>query len=160
MTQGDTNIKTTWKVSKARFKLEHVRSVEGSWTGFYKVTGGSVHYTETETGNCTYEIDSTFPLLKTMPKNRISTPLALTRSLTGHDTYDGDVDPTKKWTIFESCTENDEPLAQERTVNVPDLFSTGEKSGRIGRAMKGKFTYKDEAPSFKRTSTYSWSLHK
>ena len=47
---------------------------------------------------------------------------------------------------------------RDRTVNVPDLFSTGEKSSKIGRAMTGKFVYRDDAPSFDSTTTYKWTL--
>ena len=156
---GNT-VTTTWTIKKARFKLIHVRSVEGSWNGFYKVTGGEVAYKEVETGSCAYTLDSSFSLVKYMPKSRTTTPLALTRSLTGHDTYDGDITPTRRWTIIEQCQEGEDTVAQQKTIKVGDLFSTGEKSGTIGRAMKGRYTYVDDAPYGKSTDTFTWSLHR
>src|SRR5690349_8456263 len=79
-TEGNT-VKTTWTVSGARFKLVHVRSVEGSWTGFYSVTAGSVAFKQVETGVCGYTLEQKFALKSSLPKSKVSTPLALTRSL-------------------------------------------------------------------------------
>ena len=39
-TRGNT-VKETWMIKGVRFKLEHVRFVENTWTGFYKVTAGT-----------------------------------------------------------------------------------------------------------------------
>ena len=48
---GQTN-KESWTIKNVRFRLEHVRFVENTWTAFYKVTGGTVMFSETESCMC------------------------------------------------------------------------------------------------------------
>src|SRR3954471_6832752 len=50
----------SWTIKGARFKLEHVRFVENTWTGFYRVAAGTVTFSETETGSCGYSVQKTF----------------------------------------------------------------------------------------------------
>jgi hypothetical protein len=155
-TDGST-YKASWSIAGARFKLVHIRSVEGSWTGFYVVTAGSVTYSESKSGPCSYELSEKFALKPAMPSSRVSTPLALTRSLTGHDTYGGMIQPKKHWTVTETCTFPDqEPSTDQVRIDARNLFDTGSKSGKIGRAMKGRFVYKDDFNNS--TKAYRWSL--
>jgi hypothetical protein len=152
-----TTHKATWKISSVRFKLVHVRQAEGSWTGFYKVTGGHVSYAETQSGPCSWSVSDSFDLAPAMPKNNISTPLALQRSLTGHDTYDGTIQPRKRWNVTETCSyPGSEPTTDEFKFDIRNLFDTGSKAGKIGRAMKGRFVYKDDY--LNSTRTFVWSL--
>src|SRR6476469_5644990 len=65
-TRGKT-VRETWTINGVRFKLEHVRFVENTWTGFYKVAGGTVTFSESETGSCSYSVDRTFALRPAMP---------------------------------------------------------------------------------------------
>jgi hypothetical protein len=145
-----------WTIKDATFRLEHVRPAEGSWTGFYEVTKGTVAYRETETGPCTYSIDDEFALKPSMPKRTISTPFFMRRSLLSKETYDGRLDVTKKFRVAESCDYGDGAEVSFRTVEPPNFFDTGEARGKIGRALKGRFVYKDDFRNA--TTTWKWSL--
>jgi hypothetical protein len=154
-TRGNT-VKETWTIKGVRFKLEHVRFVENTWTGFYKVTAGTVTFFETETGACSYSLNKTFALRPAMPGRAISTPFYLERNMLGKDSYGGNIVPNVHWNVTESCPqEGGEPITQTMRVEPGNLFdSDSPASFRIGRAMKGSYKYKDDygATSFK------WSL--
>jgi hypothetical protein len=155
---GNT-VKSNWTISGARFRLAHVHYVEATWTGFYEVSGGTVTFEQSEIGNCGYSIKQTFALKGSLPSAKTTTPLFLERTMLGQDKYDGMLDPTKKWNVVESCSFPDQdPEIRQRAVAVPNLFNTGEKHGKIGRAMSGKFVYRDDAPYNSTTTTYKWSL--
>jgi hypothetical protein len=151
--------KVSWTVKDIRFKLIHARQAEGSWSGYYKITAGTVHYTETtqDGADCAYTIDDSFALRPAIPRNYPSTPFFMTRNLLGREYYDGVIDPAKKWTVTDVCT-SDDAAAQSptRTIDAPNLFNTGERRGRIGGSLTGKHVTKDEHTQS--TTTYKWSL--
>ena len=155
---GGSTHKVTWTISKVRFRLEHVRFAEGRfWTGFYKVTGGTVTYTDTKTGTCTHDLSEKFALAPAMPKRVIATPFHMNRYVGSKDFYGGYIDPNKHWTVLESCTYSEDDFgAEEQRIDVRNMFDTGSKRGRIGSALKGKYVYKDDRPVS--TTTYQWSL--
>jgi hypothetical protein len=147
-----------WTIKGVRFTLEHVRFVENTWTGFYKVTAGTVTFSETESGPCTYSLEKTFALRPAMPKRPISTPFFLERDMLGRDSYGGNVSPTIHWTTTETCTDPDggEPRTDAVRVDPDNLFdSRSPRSFRIGRAMKGTYKYRDGEYG---NLSYSWSL--
>jgi hypothetical protein len=155
-TRGNT-VKETWTIKGVRFKLEHVRFVENTWTGFYKVTAGTVTFSESETGSCSYSLDRTFALRPAMPKRVVSTPFYLERNMLGKDSYGGNIFPNVHWSVTETCPleGGGEPTTQTVRVEPGNLFdSDSPASFRIGRAMKGTYKYKDDYGS----STYKWSL--
>lgn len=155
--EGQTTYKASWSITGVRFKLVHVRSAEGSWTGFYNVTAGTVTYTESETGPCSYSVSDKFALKPAMPRPNPSTPLALTRSLLSRETYGGTIQPDKRWTVTETCAYPDQdPDTNEIKLEARNLFDTGGKNGKIGRAMKGRFVYEDDFAHS--TKTFKWSL--
>src|SRR5690348_397423 len=47
-------IKSQWNVSGVVLRLTKVQAFEGGFTGLYKVTRGTVTFSETETGTCSY----------------------------------------------------------------------------------------------------------
>src|SRR5215212_8732587 len=94
-----TTHKASWKITGARFKLVHVRSAEGSWTGFYKVTGGRVSYAESESGPCSFSLTDSFDLAPAMPTHNPSTPFYMQRSLLNRETYGGLIQPAKRWKV-------------------------------------------------------------
>jgi hypothetical protein len=155
---GQTN-KESWTIKDVRFKLEHVRFVENTWTGFYKVTGGAVTFSESESGPCSYSLDKTFALKPAMPKRPVSTPFFLNRNMLGRDSYGGNIVPNVHWNVTETCTYPDgsEPTTQTAHVEPGNLFdSRSPGSFRIGKAMKGRYTYKDDY--LKATTVFTWSL--
>jgi hypothetical protein len=46
--------------------------------------------------------------------------------------------------------------AEAQPEHARNLFDTGSKSGKIGRAMKGRYVYKDDY--LNSTKTFVWSL--
>lgn len=155
--EGETTHKASWTITGVRFKLVHVRSAEGSWTGFYNVTAGTVSYSESETGPCSFSVSDKFALKPVMPRPNPSTPLALTRTLTGHDNYGGTIQPNKRWKVTETCAyPEQDPYTNEIKLEARNMFDTGSKAGKIGRAMKGRFVYKDDFAHS--TRTFKWSL--
>jgi hypothetical protein len=150
--------KESWTIKGVRFTLVHVRFVENTWTGFYKVTAGTVTFSETQSGPCSYSLDKTFALKPAMPKRAVSTPFFLNRSMLGKDSYGGNIVPAIHWNVTETCTYPDggEPTTQTMRVEPGNLFdSSSPSSFRIGKAMKGRYSYKDGEYG---TTTYTWSL--
>jgi hypothetical protein len=155
-----TTVKESWTIKGVRFKLEHVRFVENTWTGFYKVTGGTVTFSERVTGDCTYSVDKTYALRPVMPKRPISTPFFLNRDMLGRDTYGGNITPNLRWNVTQTCTDpaGGEPTTEPVRVEqgrLFDTFGTGSRRFRIGKAMKGTYRYDDGEYG---TTTYKWSL--
>jgi len=153
-----TTVKESWTIKGVRFKLEHVRFVENTWTGFYKVTGGTVTFSERVTGDCTYSVDKTYALRPVMPKRPISTPFFLERDMLGRDSYGGNVSPKIHWNTTETCPDPDggEPRTDTVRVEPGNLFdSRSPRSFRIGRSMNGTYKYRDGEYG---NLSYSWSL--
>ncbi|MEA2496302.1 MAG: hypothetical protein QOJ29_4213, partial [Thermoleophilaceae bacterium] len=155
--KGGTTHTITWTIKGVRFELVHVRSAEGSWTGFYNVAAGKVSYVDKETGTCGYTLTEKFALAPAMPKHNPSTPFYMTRSMLSRENYGGNLEPKKRWTIFEACSYPDQdPEARQLTVTPRNMFDTGSKAGKVGRALSGKYVYKDDF--VQSTTTYKWSL--
>jgi hypothetical protein len=155
---GQTN-NESWTIKSVRFRLEHVRFVENTWTGFYRVTGGTVTFSETESGPCTYSLQKTFALKPAMPKRAISTPFFLTRNMLGRDSYGGNIVPAVHWNATETCTYPDggEPTTDTKRIEPGNLFdSRSPSSFRIGKSMKGTYKYFDDY--LKATTVFKWSL--
>jgi hypothetical protein len=156
-TEGETTHKASWTVKNVRFKLVHVRFVENTWTGYYNVSAGTVTYSQSETGPCSYSLQETFALKPAMPKNNPSTPFYMTRNMLGRDYYDGIVDPAKRWNVTETCNYPDQDQYTNTVkLEVGNLFDSGEKHFKIGKAMKGRYSYKDDY--LHATRTWTWSL--
>jgi hypothetical protein len=155
--EGQTTYRASWSITGVRFKLVHIRSAEGSWTGFYNVAAGTVSYSESETGPCSYSVTDKFALKPAMPRPNPSAPLALTRSLLSRETYGGTIQPDKRWNVTETCAyPEQDPSTNEVKLEARNLFDTGGKNGKIGRAMKGRYVYKDDFAHS--TKTFKWSL--
>lgn len=155
--RGNT-VKEAWTIKGVRFTLEHVRFVENTWTGFYKVTAGTVTFSETETGQCSHSVEKTFALKPAMPKRPISTPFFLNRNMSGHDSYGGNIFPSIHWNVTETCAFQDggEPTTETKRIEPGNLFdATTRRSFRIGKAMKGTYKYDDGEYG---TTKYTWSL--
>jgi hypothetical protein len=135
----------------------HVRFVENTWTRFYNVSGGTVSFSESESGPCTYSVSETFALKSSMPSSRITTPFSMTRNMSGKDSYGADIRPTKRWNATETCTYPDsEPTTQTRKVTTDNLLDTGSKRFKIGGAMTGRYSYFDDY--LNATTVWKWSL--
>jgi hypothetical protein len=155
--QGETTNKASWTVKSVRFKLVHVRFLENTWTGYYDVTGGTVSYSETETGPCSYSLQQTFALKTAMPKRNPSTPFYMTRNMLGRDYYGGIVQPAKRWNVTETCSDSGGgQYTNALKLEARNLFDSGEKHFRIGQQMKGRYSYKDDY--LHATKTWTWSL--
>jgi hypothetical protein len=156
--RGEQTNKEAWTIKGVRFRLEHVRFVENTWTGFYKVTAGSVTFSETESGPCSYSLAKTFALRSALPKRAISTPFFLERDMLGRDSYGGNIVPAVRWNVTETCAYPDaEPTAETKQVEPGNLFDSNSPSSfRIGKAMKGRYSYKDDY--LNATTVFNWSL--
>jgi hypothetical protein len=156
---GEQTNRESWTIKDVRFTLEHVRFVENTWTAFYKVTGGTVTFSESQTGQCSYSLEKTFALKTAMPKRAISTPFFLERNMSGRDSYGGNIVPQIHWSTTETCSYPDggEPTTQTLRVEPGNLFdSDSPGSFRIGKAMNGRYTYKDDY--LNATTLFKWSL--
>jgi hypothetical protein len=153
---GQTN-KESWTIKNIRFRLVHVRFVENTWTGFYKVTGGTVTFSESQSGECSYSIEKTFPLKSNM-KDKTSTPLSMTRNMSGRDSYGGNIWPSIHWNATKTCSfPGGEPTTETIRVEPGNLFdASSPASFRIGKAMKGTYKYFDDY--LNATTTFTWSL--
>ena len=149
--------KATWTIKGLRLKLVHVRFVENTWTGFYDVTAGTVTFTDNQTGSCSYSLNQTFALKPVLPSRKLTTPFSMTRNMLGKDSYGADMRPTKRWNVTETCSyEGSEPTTQTRKVTTGNLLDTGTTRFRIGRAMKGRYSYADDYEHS--TTVFKWSL--
>jgi hypothetical protein len=156
--RGGTTVKESWTISGVRFAHEHIRFVQNTWTGFYKVTAGTVRFSESESGPCSYSLDKTFALRPAMPKRPISTPLYLERNMLGKDSYGGNIVPNVHWSVTETCPYPDggEPATDTKRTEPGNLFDSRAPRGfRIGKSMKGTYRYDDGDYG---TTTFRWSL--
>src|SRR3954452_3138852 len=157
--RGETTNKESWTIKGVRFKLEHVRYVEATWTGFYKVTAGTVTFSESESGPCSYSLEKTFALRPVMPKRPVSTPFFLGRNMAGKDSYGGNIFPKIHWPVTETCTFPDggEPTTETKRIEPGNLFDSNSPSSfRIGKSMKGTYKYFDDY--LNATTVFKWSL--
>jgi hypothetical protein len=157
---GSRVIKADWTVKGLVFRLEHVRAFEGGWTGFYKVTAGTLSFSQTETGPCSYSVEASMPLAKSLPRPNPSAPLALDKNPLGKFYVLGLISPDKRLKTTETCTFPDggEPDANPVEVEIPTIFDPGGSVWRPGRRLRGHRTVKDGFDEVKRTKSLSWSL--
>jgi hypothetical protein len=154
---GQTN-KESWTIKDVRFRLAHVRYVENTWTGFYNVTGGTVTFSESQSGACSYSLEKTFPLKPNMPSSKTTTPFSMTRNMSGHDSYGGGIWPKLHWNATETCSyPGGEPTTNTVPLEPGNLFNANSPpSFRIGKAMKGTYKYYDDY--LNATTIFKWSL--
>jgi hypothetical protein len=149
-------VKAHWKITGIVFRLTKVQAFEGGFTGVYKVTRGTVSYSETETGTCTYSAGDKFGVAKALPHPNPSTPLALDQDPLGRKTILGLIDVSRKLKVTESCPDPNggPPTTNDRTLAIPTLFDPGEKPWRPGRRLHQTNRVRDRSE----TDTWSWNL--
>jgi len=149
-------VKGQWKITGLVFRLSKVNSFEGGFTGLYKVTAGTVSYSESESGNCSYSASDTFALKKALPHPNPSAPLALDKDPLGRMITFGLIDVTRKLNVTETCLDpgGGPPATEQRQLELPTLFDAGETSWKPGRRLHHTRTNREN----NRNETFSWSL--
>jgi len=155
-TSGGETVSASWKISGLVFRLTKVQAFEGGFTGLYKVTRGTVSYSESETGDCSYSGSLRFGLAKAFPHPNPSVPLALDQDPLGRKTMLGLVNVRPKLAVTESCPQDEgsPPVTTTRKLSLPTLFDPGESSWRPGRKLHHRRT--ERSGDEKRT--WTWSL--
>ncbi len=150
------DVKSQWTITGLVFRLYKVTAFEGGYTGLYKVTAGTVSYSETETGDCSYSASDKFALKKALPHPLTSVSLALDKDPLGRMTMLGLIDVTRKLNVTETCpdSEGGPPSTSQRQLQVPTLFDPGETSWRPGKRLHHKRTQ----PEDNGKQTFSWNL--
>jgi hypothetical protein len=154
--EGGNVVKGQWKITKLVFRLTKVQAFEGGFTGIYKVTRGTVSYSETETGTCSYSAGDKFGLARALPHPNPSTPLALDQDPLGRKTILGLINVNRKIKTTESCPDPDggPPTTTARTLALPTLFDPGEKRWRPGRRLHSTNRQTDRSSK----QAWTWNL--
>jgi hypothetical protein len=149
-------IKAQWKMTGVVLRRTKVQAFEGGFTATYKVTRGTVSYSETETGDCSYSASAKFGLAKAIPRNAPSVPFALDQDPLGRKTMLGLVDVNRKIKTTESCPDPDggPPVTSNRTLTLPTLFDPGEKHWSPDRRLHGSNKQSDRSEK----QVWSWNL--
>jgi hypothetical protein len=149
-------VKGQWKISGVVFRLSKTQAFEGGFTGLYKITRGTVTYSETETGTCSYSAGDKFGVAKALPHPNPSVPMALDQDPLGRKTMLGLIDVTRKLKTTESCPDPDggPPTMSTRTLALPTLFDPGEKGWRPGRRLHSSNRQTDRNAK----TVWSWNL--
>jgi hypothetical protein len=139
------------------FRLDTVQAFEGGFTGIYKVTRGTVTYSETETGNCSYSVSAKFGLKGALPHPNPSAPFALDKDPLGRMTMLGLLNVDRQFKATESCpdSEGGPPLTEQRTLEPPTLFDPGEAHWRAGRRLHHTRVERDGSRGKR---TWTWNL--
>ncbi len=155
-TSGGDTVNAHWKITGLVFRLTRVQAFEGGFTGLYKVTRGTVSYSESETGSCSYTGSLSFALMSSLPHPNPSVPLALDQDPLGRKTMLGLINVTRKLDVTESCPQDDgsPPLTSTRKLPLPTLFDPGETPWRPGR----KLHHRRSERSGDEQRTWAWSL--
>jgi hypothetical protein len=153
---GGETIKAQWKITGVVLRRYKVQPFEGGFTGIYKVTHGTVSYSETESGDCSYSATDKFGLAKAIGRHPTSTPFALDQDPLGRKTILGLIMVNRKLKTTESCADpNGGPATTEtRTLALPTLVDFGEKGWRPGRRLHSKNTQSDRSAR----TVWSWNL--
>jgi hypothetical protein len=65
--------------------------------------------------------------------------------------------PTKRFNVTETCSsEGSDPTTDTKKIATGNLLDTGEKSFKIGGAMKGRYSIHDDY--LNETTVWNWSL--
>jgi hypothetical protein len=65
--------------------------------------------------------------------------------------------PTKRFNVTETCSyEGFDPTTDTKKIATGNLLDTGEKSFKIGGAMKGRYSIHDDY--LNETTVWNWSL--
>lgn len=131
-------VKAQWKIAGLVFRLTKAQAFEGGFTGLYKVARGTVSYSETETGTCTYSAGDKFGLAKALPHPNPSTPFALDQDPLGRKTILGLINVNRKLKTTESCPDpgGGPPITNTRELSLPTLFDPGEAHWSPGRRLR------------------------
>lgn len=153
---GGSEVHGKWTIAGLVFRLTKVQAFEGGFTGLYKVTAGTVAYSETETGDCSYSTSTQFGLARALPRPNPSTPLALDVNPLGHRSTFGLINVNRQLSVTESCPDPDGgPASTEtRKVDLPTLFDAGETSWSPGRHLRHTRTQKEDNGK----ESWSWNL--
>ena len=156
----DQTVKETWKVSGVGLRLQAIRPFEGGWQGLYKLTAGTVDFTATESGSCSFSAHDSFGLLKALPRPNPSIPLDLDTNPFGKRHLFGLITTERKLKTTETCPDPDggEPSMSQRTLELPTLFDPGEKAWKPTGRLKGSNVSRDASSDFKSTEVWSWDL--
>lgn len=156
---GDV-IEAVWSVSNLKLKLRKTRKEPGGWTAVYKVTSGSVSFSQIKKGACTHSVVDKFALLPALPNPPVSEPLALGRNSNGKWWMLGGISTDTRYSTTETCTYSDgsSPRAYSVEVMVPQLFDPMGAKGRPGKRIRGRYTDTDKAGSSTITIVRDWDL--
>jgi len=152
--EGGNVVKAQWKISGVVFRLTKVQAFEGGFTGVYKVTRGTVTYSETETGTCTYSAGDKFGLAQKV--SHTSVPFALDQDPLGRKTILGLINVGRKLKATESCPDPDggPPTTSTLTLPLSTLFNPGEKRWSPGRRLHSSNRETDRAAK----TVWKWDL--
>ena len=152
-THAGNDVKARWKITGLVFRLTKVQAFEGGFTGIYKVTRGTVSYSETETGDCSYSTTDKFALKSALPHPNPSVPLALDQDPLGRKTILGLINVTRRIKTTETCPDpsGGPPISSPRTLSLPTVFDAGESPWRPGRRLHHTNRQRD------RTAKTSWT---
>ena len=153
---GGETIKAQWKITGVVLRRYKVQPFEGGFTGIYKVTHGTVSYSETESGDCSYSATDKFGLAKAIGRHPTSTPFALDQDPLGRKTILGLIMVNRKLKTTESCADpNGGPATTEtRTLALPTLVDFGEKGWRPGRRLHSGNRQTDRSAK----TVWTWNL--
>lgn len=156
---GDVT-KAEWSVAGIKFKLRKTRNDFGGWIGIYKVTGGTVNFSETRTGICTHSVTDSFSLVSALPKHPASEPLALSRNSIGHWSVLGGIQVENTYNSTDSCNYSDggPPDVTPIEVGLPLLFDPMQRKRRPGQRIHGRYSESDTAGSSTVTIVRKWDL--
>jgi hypothetical protein len=154
--EGGDVLKGDWKITGLVFRRYKVQAFEGGFTGLYKVTRGTVTYSETETGDCSYSASDKFGLAKAIGRNPPSVPFAPDQGPTGGRTIFGLITVNRKVKTTESCPDPNggPPTTGSRTLSLPPLVDFGEKHWRPGHRIHGSNRQTDRSEK----TIWTWNL--
>jgi hypothetical protein len=154
-----TRIKASWTIKNVVLRLTRVRKSDASWSAWYAVTSGTIAYHEAETGTCTYALDLTLPLRRSL--STTSAPFALSQSLffKHRTTALGLMTVERSFKTTETCAQPDGEPAQvsTRKIQPGTLFDPGESVVKLGRRFAGHNGYSDDYTHS--TTKWSWVLN-
>jgi hypothetical protein len=156
---GDV-LDAVWSVAHVKLKLRKTRAEFGGWMAIYKVTGGTVNFSEIKTGMCTHSVTDSFPLVSGLPKHPASGPLALNRNSSGDWLLYGGIQVDNTYNSTEFCADpgGGPPIVSPVVVTLPQLFDPTGGRAKPGQRIHGKYHDSNTAGSSTVTTVRNWNL--
>lgn len=147
-----------WSVSNFRLRRSKIEHGADGWTGVYKVTGGTLHFHASRTGECTFEVRDDTALLPVLPKYPASVPMAVRRNASGKWYVIGGIDVENPYKTDMTCSDGSESYVKSVEITVPTLFDPMAGKGRPGKRIRGTYRADDSSQSQSSSVVRSWDL--